>query len=255
MYLFSKLIWVVLNPLNLLLIILIIGFFFKTINMKIVSKTFFTLSLIFFVIVGIFPTGSLILSKLEKNYPALTILPSYVDGILILGGPSSPGLTREHDQVSFNEAGERLTESVKLIKNYQSSKIIFSGGFGELPHTYVAKKFFSEMGIDISYIIFESKSRNTFENILFSKKIINPKESENWLLVTSSFHMSRAINVAEKLDWKFIPYPVDFRTSKKFISFKPGFALLNNFNSFNLASHEVVGLLSYYLLGRSSKIL
>jgi len=72
--------------------------------------------------------------------------------------------------------------------------------------------------------------------------------------VTSSFHMHRAINVAEKLNWKFIPYPVDFRTSKKLISFKPGFALLDNFNSFNLASHEVVGLLSYYLLGRSNKI-
>ena len=255
MYLFSKIIWVILNPLNLLLIFLIIGFVFKIINMKIISKAFYTLSLIFFVIVGIFPTGNIILSKLEKSYPALTTLPSHVDGILILGGPSGPGLTREHGQVSFNEAGERLTESVKLIKNYQSSKIVFSGGFGELPHTYVAKKFFSEMGIDISYIIFESKSRNTFENILFSKKIINPKEFENWLLVTSSFHMSRAINVAEKLNWKFIPYPVDFRTSKKLISFKPGLSLLDNFNSFNLASHEVVGLISYYLLGRSSKIL
>ena len=88
---------------------------------------------------------------------------------------------------------------------------------------------------------------------MFSKKIINPKESENWLLVTSSFHMSRAINVAEKLDWKFIPYPVDFRTSNKFINFKPTLNLLSNINSFNLASHEVVGLISYYLLGRSSK--
>ncbi len=251
MYFFSKIIWVVLNPLNLLLIFLIIGFFFKIINMKIISKSFYALSLIFFVIVGIFPTGNIILSKLEKSYPALTTLPSHLDGILILGGPSGPGLTREHGQVSFNEAGERLTESVKLIKNYQSSKIIFSGG----SHTYVAKKFFSEMDIDVSDIIFESKSRNTFENILFSKKIINPKEFENWLLVTSSFHMSRAINVAEKLNWKFIPYPVDFRTSKKLISFKPGLALLDNFNSFNLASHEVTGLISYYLLGRSSKIL
>ena len=255
MYLFSKIIWIFLNPLNLLLIFIIIGFFFEIINMKIISKVFYTLSLIFFVIVGIFPTGNLILFKLEKNYPAINILPPHIDGILILGGSSSPGLTREHNQVTFNEAGERLTESVILIKNYQSSKVIFSGGFGELPHTYVAKRFFSEMGIDTSNIIFESKSRNTFENILFSKKIINPKESENWLLVTSSFHMHRAINVAEKLNWKFIPYPVDFRTSKKFISFKPGFALLDNFNSFNLASHEVVGLLSYYLLGRSSKIL
>jgi len=254
MYIFSKLIWIILSPLNLLLIFLIIGFFFKLINMRTVSITFYIVSLIFFVTVSIFPTGNLILFKLESRYPALTTLPSHIDGILILGGPSRPDLTRDHGQVSFNEAGERLTESVRLIKNYSSSKIIFSGGFGKLSHSYVAKKFFSEMGIDISNMIFEIKSRNTFENILFSKKIINPKKSENWLLVTSSFHMSRAINVAEKLDWKFIPYPVDFRTSNKFINFKPTLNFLGNINSFNLASHEVVGLISYYLLGRSSKL-
>tara|TARA_B100000315_G_scaffold175673_1_gene164191 strand:- start:329 stop:1000 length:672 start_codon:yes stop_codon:yes gene_type:complete len=222
--------------------------------MKVVSITFYTVSLIFFVTVSFFPTGNLILFKLESSYPALNILPSHIDGILILGGPSRPGLTRDHGQVSFNEAGERLTESVRLIKNYSSPKIIFSGGFGKLTHSYVAKKFFSEMGIDVSNIVFESKSRNTFENILYSKKIVNPKKSENWLLVTSSFHMSRAINVAEKLDWKFIPYPVDFRTSSKFRNFKPTLDLLKNINSFNLASHEVVGLISYYFLGRSSKI-
>ena len=111
------------------------------------------------------------------------------------------------------------------------------------------------MGIDINKILFESKSRNTFENILFSKKIVNPKESEKWLLVTSAFHMSRAINIAEKMNWKFIPYPVDFRTGKIPIRFSLKFDLLNNFNSFNLASHEVVGLISYYFLGRSSNIL
>ena len=254
MYLLSKLIWIVLSPLNLLLIFLIIGIFFKIINMRIVSITFYTISIIFFITVSVFPTGNLILFKLESSYPALTTPPLHIDGILILGGPSNPGLTRDHGQVSFNEAGERLTESVRLIKNYSSPKIIFSGGFGKLTHSYVAKKFFSEMGIDVSNIVFESKSRNTFENILFSKNIINPKKSQNWLLVTSSFHMSRAINVAEKLDWKFIPYPVDFRTSNKFIKFKPTFDLLNNINSFNLASHEVVGLISYYFLGRSSKI-
>ncbi|SVE32519.1 uncharacterized protein METZ01_LOCUS485373, partial [marine metagenome] len=161
---------------------------------------------------------------------------------------------------SFNEAGERLTEAIKLIKIYNSSKIIFSGGSGSLnantlTHAFVAKKFFLEMEIDINKVFFESKSNNTYENILFSKNIINPKKNEKWLLVTSSFHMTRAMNIAEKLEWEFIPYPVDFRVGRDKIKFVPNFTkILQNFNTFNLASHEIVGLISYYYLGRTSKI-
>ena len=81
-----------------------------------------------------------------------------------------------------------------------------------------------------------------------------PKKDEIWLIITSSFHMRRAMNISEKLEWKFIPYPVDFRTGKELTSLKPNFSLLENFNSFNLASHEIVGLISYFILGRSSKI-
>ena len=121
MYLFSKLIWIVLSPLNLLLIFLVIGIFFMIINMRIVSITFYTISIVFFITVSVFPAGNLILFKLESSYPALTKPPLHIDGILILGGPSRPDLTRDHGQVSFNEAGERLTESVRLIKNYSSS--------------------------------------------------------------------------------------------------------------------------------------
>ena len=67
--------------------------------------------------------------------------------------------------------------------------------------------------------------------------------------------MCRAMNVAEKLNWKFIPYSVDFRTNKTKFTYLPTFdKTLKNFNSFNLASHEIVGLISYYFLGRTSKI-
>ena len=111
------------------------------------------------------------------------------------------------------------------------------------------------MEIDINKVLFESKSNNTYENILFSKKIINPKKNEKWLLITSAFHMSRAMNIAEKLEWEFIPYPVDFRVGRDKIKFVPNFTkILQNFNTFNLASHEIVGLISYYYLGRTSKI-
>ena len=108
-----------------------------------------------------------------------------------------------------------------IFSNRNPKKIIFSGGsihqtFNS-SHAYVANKFYSEMGIDISQITFEFKSRNTYENILFSKKIANPKTNEKWLLVTPAFHLNRSLGVSEKLEWTFIPYAVDFKKSKKFL--------------------------------------
>jgi uncharacterized SAM-binding protein YcdF (DUF218 family) len=257
MYFISKFIWHLLTPLNFLIILIIFGFFLKILNKRMLSKIFFSFSFFFFIIVGVFPLGNFLLFKLEQNYQTLSTIPNDIDGILILGGPSSNSLTRQHDQVSFNEAGERLTEAIKIIRNFSPNKIIFSGGsYGqtfENSHAYVAKKFFSEIGIDVNNFYFEYQSRNTYENILFSKKIANPVKDEKWLIITSSFHMKRTIQVAEKLEWDLIPYPVDFRTGKYF-SFKPSFVnFLENFNAYNLAAHEFVGLFSYYILGRTNK--
>ena len=258
MYFISKFIWYLLSPLNFFLFLIIFSFVFKLLNKKKLSKIFFLFSFFFFIIIGVFPLGSFLLFKLEQNYQTSSIIPNDIDGILILGGPSSSSLTRQHNQVSFNEAGERLTETIKIIRNFNPEKIIFTGGSYdqtfENSHAYVAKKFFSELGIDVDKFFFEYQSRNTYENILFSKKIANPTKDEKWLIITSSFHMKRTMNVAEKLEWHLIPYPVDFRTGKYF-SFKPSFVnLLENFNAYNLAAHEFIGLFSYYILGRTSKI-
>ena len=81
----------------------------------------------------------------------------------------------------------------------------------------------------------------------------NPTEEENWLIITSSFHMKRALNIAEKLNWNFIPYPVDFRTSNTFNE-RPSINFLRNINAFDIAMHEIVGIFAYYILGRSNKI-
>ena len=87
-------------------------------------------------------------------------------------------------------------------------------------------------------------------------EVKKPTKSQKWLLVTSAFHMTRAINVAEKLGWQFIPYSVDFRTGTGGIAFKPSFFnALNNFKSFDLATHEIFGLICYYLLGRTTRVI
>ena len=65
----------------------------------------------------------------------------------------------------------------------------------------------------------KKKSRNTYENILFSKNIAQPKNNENWLVITSAFHLKRVLNVAEKLKWQLIPYATDFQTTQKNLTF------------------------------------
>ena len=235
MFILSKIIWYFLSPLNLLIALFLISFLFKILGKKFIYKLFLGIALCFFIVAGIFPTGLFILNKLENNHPIQNNLPKKIDGILILGGSVSTNITKDSNQVSFNESGERLTEVIKLIRIYNPSKIIYSGGSGTLnsnalPLTFVAKIFFSEMGIDMKKVIFESRSRNTYENILFSKEIIKPIKNEKWLLITSAFHMTRAINISEKLKLKFIPYPVDFRTRKN-QTFRPSFFFTSKFYS------------------------
>ena len=137
-------------------------------------------------------------------------------------------------------------------------KIIFAGGSGsifdqELTHADVARNFFEQLNINTEKIIFESKSRNTYENIFYSKKLAKPSLDENWIIVTSASHMIRATNIGKKLGWKFIPYAVDFQAGKKII-WIPSIYFLTNMNRFNSSSHEWIGLIAYYIMGRTNKI-
>ncbi len=256
----SKILWFFINPFNLLILLFILIitllFFFK--KNKIIYF-FLILNIFSFIIFAIFPFGNYLIFKLEKNYHSQFDFPNKIDGILILGGATNPYLSKEYNQINLNGSAERLVESVKLIKKYKNAKIIFSGGSGsinepQLDHAKVAKKFFSQMGIDSNLIIFENKSRNTYENILFSKKIVAPKKNEKWIVVTSAFHMNRAIFIAEKYNWELTPYAVDFTQSKK-LFLRPNLNLLGNINTLQHGSHEWIGLIAYYLMGRTSRIL
>ena len=260
LYSLSKIIWIILTPINFLIIFFLLYFFFKKIKYEILSKIFLLFIFVLFIVIAILPTGKYLLVKLETKHPHIISLPEHVDGILILGGPSDSSLTRRYNQVSFNAHGERLTESIKLFKKYKSARIIFTGGSGiytdfNNSHAYVAKKFFDEMNISSNNITYEFKSRNTYENFTNSIIIAKPKNNEIWLLVTSAFHMPRANNIAKKLNWNFIPYPVDFQTIGKSTKYKINiFKILENINMFNFATHEWVGLISYYILDRTKKI-
>ena len=254
----SKMIWIFINPFSIIVLLFIVAFFFFLIKQYKLSLALFLIEFILIITFSFFPIGHYLTFILEKEYHENIVLPDDVDGIIILGGTTNPKLSNVYNQINVNEASERLIESIRLIKKYKKAKVIFSGGSGSiskqnLSHAEIAKKFYELTLSSKNNIIFEDKSRNTYENIIFSSNIVKPEQNENWILITSAFHMKRALLIGEKHNWKFIPYPVDFKVAKK-ISLKPNFNLYNNFSAFQKISHEWTGLVSYYLMDRTNRI-
>jgi len=100
-------------------------------------------------------------------------------------------------------------------------------------------------------VLFEDRARNTYENALYSKRLASPAPGERWLLVTSAAHMPRSVGVFRQVGWPVVPYPVDYETEGEFrILIRPDAAL--RWNEFDRAVKEWVGLLAYWLSGRSS---
>jgi uncharacterized SAM-binding protein YcdF (DUF218 family) len=77
---------------------------------------------------------------------------------------------------------------------------------------------------------------------MLSTTVVKPKREERWLLVTSASHMPRAIGAFRRNGFNVEPWPIyDLETY--------------NPRPFSVARHEWLGLIAYWLLGRTSALL
>lgn len=102
---------------------------------------------------------------------------------------------------------ERLDEGLKYLELHPNTKVIVSGGQGSnelIPESEAMKKFLVNKGINPNRIIEENKSKSTFQNLEFSKKILKEMnaDKDQVLIVTSDFHLFRAMEIADYLDIK-----------------------------------------------------
>lgn len=206
--------------------------------------------------VGIFPIGEVLLRPLEMEFSPLAAL-AEIDGIVVLGGVEDHRATAAWGDPQLNEAAERLTSAAALAIAHPKARLVFSGGSGRLRNTVkgqpeipsVAVDFFVSLGIDPDRITWEGQSRNTAENARFSYEVAAPAFGEPWILVTSAFHMGRAISSFDAAGWDdIIPHPVDYRTGS--FSHGIGWNLAGNIEVLNIAIKEWVGRLAYKLTAR-----
>ncbi len=256
--LLSRGIWLFLQPSNLFLVLLVVGILLVWRNHRRAGLGLLTFCAAIYMMVMFGPLTNWLLVPLEKRFSDYTNLVSDTpySGIIVLAGAERLRYSTKHNQVTLNGGAERLIEAAKLARMFPDLPVIYCGG-GQSDETFseshIARKFFSEAGIDISRIRFDDRSYNTHTNALEAGKLIQPHETGKWLLVTSAFHMPRAAGSFRTQNINIQPYPVDYRTRIS-ISIISRPAAGRNFYELDFAAHEWLGLLAYYISGRSEEL-
>ena len=211
-------------------------------------------SLVLLAVFGLTPFGNALILPLEQRFPPWQEDGRPPDGIVVLGGALDSVVAGTRQEVALNEAAERMTEAAALAKKYPAARIVFSGGAGQLVfqganESDLALRLFDSFGIARNRIMVDDRSRDTVENARYSKAIADPKPSERWVLVTSAYHMPRAIGAFRKAGFPVEAYPVDWRTRGTSDLLRPFTNMGDGLRRTDTAAREWVGLFIYWATG------
>jgi uncharacterized SAM-binding protein YcdF (DUF218 family) len=210
-------------------------------NRQRTGRVLAVVSALLFVLIGVIPTAIWLLRPLEFQYDRPRQVLGAVTGILTLGGGDAPTT--------------RLMETYLLSRQYPSATVVYSGGSNTLTSSQNdddaqrAKQVLLNLGLDPKRLILESRSRNTWENILFTRTLVKPRPSETWILATSAVQMPRAMAVARRVGWPFVPWPTDWYTGQHV--FTGYFLIPLNLAAFDEAVREWIGLFAYRVTGKA----
>jgi uncharacterized SAM-binding protein YcdF (DUF218 family) len=218
------------------------------------------LGVLLLLLFGYSPASTVLLLTLTERFPAWQFDGHEPDGIIVLGGAIDSEVSAARNSVQTDAFGERLIAMLELARRFPKARIVFSGGSGSLiehphPEAPIAGQLLERFGVAPERIVLESQSRTTYENATFVRALVSPKPGERWLLVTSSFHMPRAIGAFRRAGLEVEAYPVDWRTRGWEDAALPFDQLSNGLFRADMVAHEWIGLIAYWLTGRSSSLL
>jgi len=174
-------------PIAMFLLALVLWFIYKR-NIK--KAAIYTLaSFIWILFISSSPVANFLMKPLVLQYPKLTKIPDDIHYILLLGG------SREH----------RAWEAVRLYQQNKNLKIITSGySFRGASDAQITAKLLEDAGVKKEQIFSQSKAKDTKEEALALKKRLKDKP---FILVTSAYHMPRAMKLFQKEGLHPIPAP------------------------------------------------
>lgn len=261
-YVLSKLGFLFLRPSNALVLALILGASLRLFGWRRRGAELIGIAITILVVCAWTGAPTLLLRPLEQRFAA-PANPDSLDpsGILVLGGVVDTGLSTERHSAELLDGAERLVAAAELAKRYPEARIVLSGGSNgvfatdEIAESVIARDLLVEFGVPASRITIEDHSRNTHENAVFSFSAVEPTPREQWLLVTSAFHMPRAMGTFRAAGWNgVIAWPVDYRSSEAADWFGNHTAA-EGLTMTDLAVREWIGLIAYRFAGYTDALL
>lgn len=245
-------------PSNLLIVLALAGILLMRTRFRRFGQGLVIGAILLLVVVGIAPVGNALMLPLEERFPKWDAKRGSPHGIVVLGGAVSPDVSAARNEIALNEAAERMTATAKLAREHPNARIVFTGGsgrlFGGATEADFVTDLFESFGIPRDRITLENRARNTVENAVFTKELVQPKPAERWLLVTSAHHMPRSVGIFRKAGFPVEAHPVDFRTRGTTDLTGPFGSLAAGLARTDAAMHEWAGLIVYWLTGRTSEL-
>lgn len=251
----TDLTWALLQPSNLILLLLALGALLLLFGALRAGRRLVLLALVLVLLPALLPLEALLARRLESRV-APALLPEGVDGILVLGGAVEWQLSRALGQLNTNAAGERLMAAHQLANRYPRAKLVFTGLYREdVPEEFrvSAAGFFGGATYANREVVFLGAARSTYEEALLTLERLRPQTGERWVLVTSAWHMPRALATFVAQGWTLLPYPVDYRSAPGVLP-GPSLDVVGRLAAFDAILREWGALLVYERLGRTAEL-
>ena len=208
-------------------------------------------------LLSIEPVASLLITPLEERYKVPTIGErNRCEALVVLGGGvivGAPFIDTKNDL--SEDAFKRAIGAYKLYLE-RERPIIFSGYSvrDQISEASVAASLLESLGVDRGYIYKEEKSKDTAQNALYTKRLIDKLGINKFCLITSAYHMPRAVFLFERAGFNktsIIPVPVDFKASHAPFSFYQLLPTAYWLDVSSKALKEYFGLIYYYLFRKN----
>ncbi|PZX49355.1 YdcF family protein [Algoriphagus chordae] len=152
----------------------------------------------------------------EPEFKTFSEIKNHEIGI-VLTGVTNLSKTA-YDRTFFNKGADRITHALQLYREGKIKKILITGGQGLNPvnpqsEAEVLQRFLLMTGVPAEDVMIEDQSKNTYENALFTKAFLAEKGidvNQEFILITSAFHMKRSQGCFDKVGLQTLPFPTDY---------------------------------------------
>jgi len=260
----AKVLWFLLQPSTLIALLIAYGSTLIWTGWARWGRRFVTFGAILLLVAGLSPLGNALILPLEDRFPRANLdKPPAPTGFIVLGGAEDRLVGQARKAPTLNEAGERIVETVMLARKFPEAKIAFSGGDAGIFYTFDseaagAARMLTDMGVAPNRLVLEASARDTYENAVYLKAeldrlgLLGP--GKRWVLITSAYHMPRAMASFHGAGFEVEPWPVDYRTRGRADLIRPFDKVSEGLRRVDVATREWVGLFAYWLAGRSDSL-